>query len=85
MIDLITNNWIKTLKVGDTVLTIEKWSNLMYEEWPSVITKIESSYIETEYVRQYRPEYENFLRAYTKNTVKNYFNPIDGTINIKPL
>jgi hypothetical protein len=86
--------WIRDLKVGDKVLTIEKGHNvpgiepnsdgLCILESVSVIIKIETNYIETEFVRAYNSAWENFERAYSTNCSKNYFAP-DGSINIRPL
>lgn len=78
------NEWIKDLKIGDKVLTIER-----HFKWVSEIITIESNYIETAYHRDRNNEEINELiidlaknhRSYSKLFVKNYFG-IDGNINI---
>lgn len=87
----IKPEWVKDLKVGDKVYSIERHPRLPNGswKWESVIIKIESNYIETEYKRV---EYDWLIemtknlaphhRTFSKQTVKNYFGP-DGSINIE--
>jgi hypothetical protein len=86
------NNWIKNLKVGDSVYTIDRHKNIPGGswKWKSEITIIESSYIETVYRRErglawleaailkLAPNHRTFEKTWSKN----YFAP-DGSINIE--
>jgi hypothetical protein len=80
------------MKVGDEILTIEKHDLIPGGEWawPSVVTKIENNYVETKYIRTAEPwliklceKLANNHRTFSKQTVKNYRNPVTGEINIK--
>ena len=88
-------DWINNLKVGDKVYTIEKYPSIPNGKWlwVSTIIIIENNYIETEF---YRDTYQLWLneivstlapnhRTFIKQTVKNYFSPIDFTINIEQI
>lgn len=76
--------FIDRLNVGDQVMTVEQGGG-MYFEWPSVVTRMESNYIETEYVREILTMFKPYRHAYSKNTVKNYFHPVTREININPM
>jgi hypothetical protein len=86
--------WIKNLKVGDEVYTIERHKNLPNGsyKWKSKVIKIEPNYIETVYERDYKLEWlldlcENLAsnhRTFDTQYVKNYFSP-DGVINIEEI
>lgn len=88
------NDWIKNLKVGDKVYTIERHANMPggSYKWKSEITIIESSYIETMYRRERGLAWLEgaclklsvIHRTFEKTWSKNYFAP-DGTINIEPI
>ena len=86
------NDWIKELKVGDLVYTIERHKNCPNGlwKWESTVIAIDSGYIETKYsrpmdlawlnelVKQLAPNHRTFDTQY----IKNYFGP-DGSINIE--
>ena len=88
------NDWIKNLKIGDEVITIERNGLLPngFYGWKSIVVKIETNYIETEYTRDRNLDWLNELvkklspihRTFIKQTCKNYFAP-DGTINIEKI
>ncbi len=77
------------MNVGDKVLTVErshKYPNGFYL-WPSIITAVTSSYIETKYRRTQEiwllkslDEKESY-HTFDEITVRNYFAP-NGKINI---
>ena len=83
--------WIKELKIGDRVLSIERYGDRIWK-WESVVIKIESNYIETSYERDWKNEELLLLakglapnhRTFTKQYVKNYFSPA-GEINIEKI
>ena len=81
--------WITDLKIGDIVYTIERHKDIPGGEWKwkSVVTKIESNYIETEFERERLDWLEELTkklavhhRTYQKQFVKNYF--YNNEINI---
>ena len=87
-----TEPWIKALKIGDKVITLEIGVNVpgiepneegfCVLENVSTVIGICDAYIETTWVREFNPAWSNFERAYKPQFCKNYFGP-DGTINIK--
>jgi len=87
-------DWIKNLKAGDKVLTIEKGiyvegiepdeNGLCILETVSTVVSVSEHCIETTFVREYNPAWVNFDRAYKQQTVLNYVSPT-GEINIKQI
>lgn len=81
--------WIKNLKIGDKVITLELTRKGTWK-WDSIVTKIESSYIETTYTRDWNnlellelcKDLDNNHRTFSEQIVKNYFGA-DGSINIE--
>lgn len=85
-------NEISAIKVGDLVYTLEYHISIpggMWK-WDSIVTTVDTSYIETEYTRDWKLEWLTDLckrlapnhRTFSKQTVKNYFSPT-GKINIE--
>lgn len=85
-------DWIKDLKVGDSIFQIEKHKDITngFCLWNAVITKIEPNFIETSWTRDWNQEWLINLckklapnhRTFSPQTTKNYFN--NGNINILP-
>lgn len=81
-------NWVKNLKVGDKVLTIEREF-----KWESTIVSLNDGYVETTYFRDHKNKEllemcKNLIgnhRTFTQQWVKNYFSPVDGSINIEEI
>jgi hypothetical protein len=79
------------MNVNDKVLSIERFGDLIFK-WESTVIAIESNYIETTYVRDYRNEILMELckklapnhRTFSKQYVRNYYAP-DGSINIEEI
>lgn len=76
------------LKVGDTVITIERYrvkaDTLIEMKYLSIITKIEPNHIEVVFTRPDHLEYSKYLRWGSEQTTRNYFDP-EGNINIELL
>lgn len=83
--------WIKNLKVGDKVLTLERNVYGVWK-WESEVISTANNYIETLYRRDENNEMLTELvaklapnhRTYMRQWVKNYFGP-DGSINIEEI
>ena len=88
------NDWIKELKVGDLVYTIERHKNCPdgLWKWKSTIIAIDECYVETTYSRSWDLKWLNDLannlapnhRTFDTQYIKNYFGP-DGSINIEKI
>ena len=95
---MVNNDWIKELKVGDSVWQIERHPKIPdgFHKCKGVVVKIEPNYIEVKWMREPTAYIEDLRREMKKNSVgnmdatynfqftKNYFSP-DGSINIEKI
>lgn len=89
------NDWIKELKIGDEIYTIERHIKIPngFWKWKSKVIDIQSNYIETEYRRDFKLDWllldcNNLAvnhRTFDRQFIKNYFNTLTGEINIEKI